>query len=63
MTGQQDEFILTSGERLLLRRLLDGPQADHDCIQHRVLVNCGFAERCEVGQIKITAAGRQRIDQ
>lgn len=51
---------LTYEERLLLDRLLSGPQPDHDRTPERVLVHSRLAQRIPIGQIEITAAGRAR---
>lgn len=50
---------LTYEERHLLALLLDGPRHDHDTMADRVLINSGLAERIAIGQMQLTAPGRE----
>lgn len=52
---------LTYIEKLKLRLLCDGPRPDRDAIEDRVLINSGLAERCDVGDMRITEAGRDLV--
>jgi hypothetical protein len=58
MSAMPDRVKLTFEERLVLRSLGMGSMSDHDRISERVLINSGLAERCGIGEMQITPAGR-----
>jgi hypothetical protein len=53
---------LTSQEGLLLKILAAGPRVNQDRTPERFLVSVGFAEVADVGQLKITPAGRAWLE-